>query len=276
MSKNTEGAFAIPPIRWNRWFAWLYRDHRHYLFCEWFNLCLPSDQQQLYEYGTSCDPTKACHVIYVSSTTLRTLCRWFDVMSLVAAAFNSTAAPKDLQYQIPPARGNVGTLHALLRDSLLLLVFWWHQIGIQLYGSYVCMVLLPYKLAIITYNLGTGTTRRTILSKVNWSPGTMECRSSWLLRLELQIWLWSSSIIVVDLEVTVTLSIFYPFRDYTTSSSTCRRRWDMRGTPKEESCPGAKRSSKHGCQEARKKWQSMDIVKISLLHLNMAWTPINS
>ena len=44
----------------------------------------------------------------------------------------------------------------------------------------------------------------------------------------------------------------------------------MRGTRKEESCPGANRSPKHGSQEARKKWQSMDIdTFISLLRGNV-------
>ena len=55
----------------------------------------------------------------------------------------------------------------------------------------------------------------------------------------------------------VLTGILTPFRYYTPSLSTCCQRWDMRGTREEASCPGAKRSRKHGCPEARKIGQSL-------------------
>ena len=65
MSKHTEGAFAVPPIRWNCRVVWLYKDYSHSLFL-WVVQSLPwSDQQQLHEHGISCNPTKACRGIDV-------------------------------------------------------------------------------------------------------------------------------------------------------------------------------------------------------------------
>ena len=110
-----------------------------------------SDQQQLYEYGTSCDPIKACHVIYVSiidysSDSVSVI--WCHVIGCccIRIQLYGTAAPKDdLQYQIQ-YHLRVGMWeHATCTAQGL--VFWWHHIGIQLYD----MFLLPCY-AIITYN----------------------------------------------------------------------------------------------------------------------------
>ena len=121
-----------------------------------------SDQQQLYEYGTSCDPIKACHVIYVSiidysSDSVSVI--WCHVMSSVAAAFafNSTVQqhPKmicNIKYStLPSARGNVGTCNM-------------HCSGIGILMASHRDTTVWY--VFITL-LSSPTTRRTILSKVN-------------------------------------------------------------------------------------------------------------
>ena len=65
-----------------------------------------------------------------------------DVLFSLALAFNSTAAPKELQYTLPFARGNVGTCTA---QGLFIIV------GALTATFYNCMICLYY-LSIITFN----------------------------------------------------------------------------------------------------------------------------
>ena len=65
-----------------------------------------------------------------------------DLMSSFAFAFNSTAAPIDIQYEEPSARGNMGTCSA---SGLF------YTVGILVAPFYNCMICVYY-LSIITFN----------------------------------------------------------------------------------------------------------------------------
>ena len=65
-----------------------------------------------------------------------------DLMSSFAFAFNSTAAPIDIQYEEPSARGNMGTCSA---SGLF------YTVGILVAPFYNCMICVSY-LSIITFN----------------------------------------------------------------------------------------------------------------------------
>ena len=78
--------------------------------------------------------------IDISSTSLRTLCRWFDVF--FAFAVTSTATPKEIQYSLPSAQRNEGTCTT---QGFMLTV------GIWIASFYNCMICLYY-LSIITFN----------------------------------------------------------------------------------------------------------------------------
>ena len=94
-----------------------------------------------------------------------------DLMASFAFAFNSTPAPKDMQYVIPYARGNMGTCTT---QGFILTV------GIMIASLYNCMICFYY-LSIITFK------ERTTTSNVSWSRGFMLYRSSLLLCLGLQV-----------------------------------------------------------------------------------------
>ena len=78
--------------------------------------------------------------IDISSTSLRTLCRWFDVF--FAFAVSSTATTKEIQYSLPSAQRNDGTCTT---QGFMLTV------GIMIASFYNCMICLYY-LSIITFN----------------------------------------------------------------------------------------------------------------------------